>query len=377
MTEVPSYISQWCAELVSSANRHSIVFAPLGVAFDSVRSICLNHFPIVMSASQYLAEEFPGTDLRKTVAIDDTEEFCKGLSGQLGLLRSRIHADYERGAKFILFSRIPREAFPDVPGSSILLDAKLIAPPLAASTTGITTTYTLPADNGEGLTRSLAADVLADLGIDILIALDSIIFENMAGPDDALDEIVRAGRSIDTLRSAGLVHTLNGNIEWTYRSAFSAFRLGLSDAISTYTSPPQMITEAFGVIWEIERMIRRAMRQQVVAMVEKPSWQASALPADMAEQVLERATREAYLASKSIKEIRDPLEWLTLGELIEVRLRMPGVYGDLGVSRSIWKSFSAEVPSIRNSLSHMRLIRDSDLTTLRKWQRALARKLLQ
>lgn len=66
----------------------------------------------------------------------------------------------------------------------------------------------------------------------------------------------------------------------------------------------------------------------------------------------ERARESAYLATTSIVQIRDPLEWLSLGELFQL-CDMQSI-GNLGLDPAIWRNFSAQVVPIRNRTAHMR-----------------------
>lgn len=374
MSVPANYIADWGSELVALAHKHSIVFVPLGQGFDSIRDACLAFVPRIVSVEQYLKSPLDPTS-PGLVAISDLELTCQPSSLFMGQLRVRVHEDYEKhGTKFILFSRFSRQRFPDVPGSSLIFDAKLYFPPLEVAGDGDRKSFMIPDfEQSEKPSREQIGSVLKDVSADVVASLDFWIYESMLGREDLLDALDQS--AIECLRSVGLLRVLDSSLQWTYPNAFFSFRLALSDAISLFSEPPNGTSEAFRLVWIMERSIRRAMRARAVEASNKDSWRGPALTAELIAEVLGRATVEAYPAAKTINEIRDPLEWLSLGELLDLRMRNKTLYGDLGVSAAVWSSFAREVPPIRNRLSHMRLLQRPDLDKLRKWSTALDRKL--
>lgn len=370
----PTYIVDWGSELVALAQKHSIVFVPLGQGFDSIRSSCLSFVSRIVSVEQYLREPLDSTS-PGLVAIIDLETICQPSSLTIGQLRARVHEDYEKyGTKFILFSRFSRHRFPDVPGSSLIFDAKLYFPPLEVSGDGDQKRFMVPDFEGsEKPSREQVGSLLIDVGADVVASLDFWIYESMLGRDDLLVGLDQP--AIECLRSVGLLRISDSSLHWTYPNAFFSFKLALSDAIALFREPPNGTSEAFRLVWIMERSIRRAMRARAVAESNRDSWRGPALTPELIAEVLGRATVEAYPAANTINEIRDPLEWLSLGELLDLRVRNKTLYGDLGVSPAVWSSFTKEVPPIRNRLSHMRLLQRPDLDKLRKWATALDRKL--
>ncbi len=203
--------------------------------------------------------------------------------------------------------------------------------------------------------------------------MDRILFESMTARDEAI--VNMRARTVEGLVGAGLVRVDDNEYKWTFPRAHDLLRRALAENIARYNDPPGSVTEAFGLVWSIERALRCAMRTAAIASTQNKTWQTHALNGHLPDEVLRRASADAYPGAKSIKEIRDPLEWLTLGELLDLRQARPTVYGNLGVEDHVWRSFTAEVPSIRNRLSHMRLLQEGDLVRLKKWHNALARKL--
>jgi hypothetical protein len=83
--------------------------------------------------------------------------------------------------------------------------------------------------------------------------------------------------------------------------------------------------------------------------------------------VLERARKDAQPSAGAVKELRDPLEWLTTVELLE--LREERELGDLGLESYLWTKLRNSVVPIRNRAAHMRFIGAQDARTVRNWRK--------
>jgi hypothetical protein len=180
-------------------------------------------------------------------------------------------------------------------------------------------------------------------------------------------------REAEALQGAGLAVVEFGTYKWTIPMRFGEFREALSDALAQLTETQECLTQVFALMWSLERSIRMALRNRALD-VWTTKWRQESLHGDFPKRILERATGDVYIAAKSIKEIRDPLEWLTLAELLELRQGRPE-FGGLGVEDVVWKKFATEILPIRNRLSHMRLLREDDITVVRQWSNVLGRKL--
>ncbi len=110
-------------------------------------------------------------------------------------------------------------------------------------------------------------------------------------------------------------------------------------------------------------MIRRKVRSAAIEQFGA-RWRAQVVGGDLPNKILERARGEAYPGAVSLKEIRDPLEWLTLGELLEVATH--GFMG-LGLDSVVWRKFAQDVLPARNRLTHMRLARRGDRELIGMW----------
>lgn len=94
-------------------------------------------------------------------------------------------------------------------------------------------------------------------------------------------------------------------------------------------------------------------------------WRKNLFNETIAKHVLERARNDVNVTAASISELRDPIEWLSLGELLDV-VESPKFNG-LSWDGVLWRRFRQEVMPIRNRISHMRLLKKRDRTTVRMW----------
>ena len=141
-------------------------------------------------------------------------------------------------------------------------------------------------------------------------------------------------------------------------------RNALAEALSACTTPQEDLRFVAEGLWSIERLIRHKAREVAVSAFGE-TWRKKALYGDLPDKVLERARGDTYPAARSVGEIRDPLEWLTLGELLELVDRAP--YNLLGAARPVWRKLAGDLLPIRNRLSHMRLLRSADRDAVRLW----------
>lgn len=363
--------THWLADLRARADRHSLVFLQLGAAFEPFRdSLSAGAFELE-SLTDYANDKSPRVG---PIAILDVE--MAGMSAPpvtMSVVRDRVNADIENGAKIVLVSRWPRIAFPDVPGSSILEDARFMHGPLLESSAATENpSHILPAcrERGRDLTE-LLCEALTEVGIEVCASLDRALFESMLiSGDEALS--VLSAREFEALEGAGIARVVDQNRAWSVNQRLRELRESLAATLAAHVATPRDLHSAVEGLWTIERSVRRAVRARAVEHWGA-KWRQQVLNGDLGDRVLVRATESAYAAAKSLAELRDPLEWLTLGELLGIRER-PEI-GDLGVESYLWKQFAATILPIRNRLTHMRLLQPQDSTEVNKWRRVLDRKL--
>ncbi|WP_350353288.1 hypothetical protein ABS642_10450 [Microbacterium sp. A8/3-1] len=359
--------SSWVEVVHRRARQFGLVFLQLGSSNEPARRALLNSPAVAMTAREYL-DESHSADSVATVVLDGMESMAiPDSSIPMGVLRERVLRDVDEGTRIVLLSRAPRVAFPPAVGSQLLDDASLVhAPPIEGSTVEQWPTC---ADDGippgEVLRRTVA-----ELGIDVCASLDRVIYESSLTGDHALNSL--SARELEALDGAGVTVAEGMTRKWNFPQHLVPLRKALDEALADALEPQRQLAEVSAGLWKIERSIRQVIRRRALA-AWATNWRSQCLNGDLRTKVLERATDSAYLGATTIKQLRDPLEWLSLGELLQLRDRAE--IGALGLSPAHWRQFGVQVVPIRNRLAHMRNLRPEDATEIIKWQRILDLKL--
>lgn len=356
--------------VLTAIHRYRLVFIQLGAAHgQQMKGDLCSLGDRSYRASKYLHEHVDATGL---IVIHGLEEFAIAASTDMGRMRARVLEDMDRGNNYLLISTAPKLSFDYVPGSSLLLDARTVYLPIGGFGSGSDDSSGVWAACNDGTTvAEITAIVLAELGLDIVASLDRAIFESFL-PRDRMPERLTE-REAEALVGAGLLRLAAGKYEWAIKNRFSEFTDAVSEALSGAVVAQAELALVFTELWALERALRRAVRSGCKRQMGA-SWKTASLHGDLADKVLERARSDLYAGAKSLREIRDPLEWLSLGELLEVR-KMSGI-GDLGVEPVVWEKFAREVSPVRNRLSHMRLLMADDLSLVQGWRVIIERKLI-
>ncbi|OII18529.1 hypothetical protein BIV01_03050 [Curtobacterium sp. MCBA15_013] len=214
-------------------------------------------------------------------------------------------------------------------------------------------------------------DVLKELGSGVWAALDEMFFEMMLSGAEVLSLL--KGRELEALVGAGLILREGAEHRWAAPKRIGELKNALGTLVSGAIEAPDGAGDVYRSLWVMERVIRNAVRRRA-RQAHPQRWRSTLVPEGLAGSILERASIAGYPAAVSINEIRDPLEWLTLGELLT--LRESSSIGDLGMPQHLWRLFSGEVSPIRNRLSHMRALKQADFATALKWEKVLLRKVV-
>lgn len=361
------------AALLKSLRRHRLVFLQMGEAFAPLRSAVIEGLggqPVVVA--DVIAKGFV-TD-KSLVVVTDVETLAldhpNAANVTLGRLRESVMHLLDEGVNCCLISRSPRISFGDVPGSSLLEDAALAQLQLLDEQEWLPTldrfsARELPAV-GLGAVpdlKHLLPVVLRELGRPVLSALDHALFELDPRGSDGIRFL--APREIEALRGAGLIRLTEQHVpELGLGGQLVALRSCLADLLNESTVPAPELAAVVNGLWFIERTMRSALR---VAAREKlgEKWRGGVLPEALAIDVLARARLDSNIQAVSVKELRDPLEWLTLGELFGIANSK--TFDGLGVDAVLWRRFQEQLVPVRNRLSHMRPLRGADEETVATW----------
>lgn len=360
------------AELLArSLTRYRLVFVQLGCAFDPIRRELLQQLGGASLSVKQLAEWPALPTSTSRVIVHDLEAAGSASAVSLGAVREIVGAILDSGKAVALVSRSPRISYLSVAGSSVLEDAALVTLPLLSSEEAPAPTvasrrtagWRLPSVTfGQPLSEATYQDVLQEVGQTVVAALDHALFE--VNPRTAEGLKFLSPREIEALRCAGLVELDEQNDAiLADPSSTKILRAALSAHISNTVQPTDVLSDVTLGLWFIERKVRGSVRAAAVAKFDS-NWRASVL-GGLAPEVLRRAQLDANVSAKSVADLRDPLEWLTLGELMDII--DSNKVGDLGVERAIWRQFRERLLPIRNRVAHVRMLKSGDDETVAMW----------
>lgn len=362
----PEIVSGWVENLLQQCTRWNIVFVQLGDAYPAAREAILPRVDSAVHVSDYLLERETRGSLRLVL---DVEELLLPGNWSLGRLRERVVADRDNGARVILLSRKPRIAFPNVPGSSVLRDAKLVPPPSYPVRAGVISGFGAEASSTGTPSEIVLAHALRELGEAACASLDSLVFED---GDDIHQLTTLEDPLQDALLSSGLVVSDDGLLSWALENPPRQIRQALSDVIAGMQNPQSEFTHVAADCWAIERLVKHALRSRAKALWGD-KWKCELLDADMRATALSRATKGTYARAEAIDDLRDPLEWLTLAESLLVRAS-PQV-GSLGVPAAMWKKLGTELLPIKDRVERSQLMRKHDQNVAHRWAEILSGRL--
>lgn len=361
---------QDAVDLVAKAKRFHLVLAPSCKAFANLRPTFLDQGDVVLSVEEVLrADALVQADLVMITGIEAADRARTDATNLLAPLRERVTQLIEAGSSVILLSKYPKMRYPDVPGSSLLQDASDFHPRTRAVATDDHPLLAMPAW-ADGVDEvDFLTELVSELGTPLVARLDQVLFESPLRPSEALSDL--ASPELDALYFAGLVIPSGDTFAWTIPRALDALKAAVANTLASTTSPPRDLALTYEYLWKIERRARSALRAKAIQTWGN-NWKDSLTNPTYSQRVFDRAGEVAYPGVRRVTNIRDPLEWLSLGELLALREEKPAL-GDLGMPVTHWRRLAIEVMPIRNQVSHMRLTKPGDLVTLKQWDAVLAR----
>lgn len=355
--------SDWVQGIHQKASRLRILFLQLGTSNEPARRALIASSETVRTAQDYLVNGISGGTTGPLI-IDQLEALKDPVAAsQMGALRERVFNDVDSGLSVVLVSRAPRIAFPPVVGSALIDDAGLAhAPTLKCAGAD-----DWPVCMEDGIPGDVAVyQVLTELGIDLCASLDRVVYESLLTGEDALGAF--NARELEALDGSSLTAHDGAARAWNFPKYLLPLKKALDNVLADALDPQEQLADVSAGLWKIERIIRQAVRNRAIATWGE-NWRQQCLNGDLPAKVLERATESAYLGAASLKQLRDPLEWLSLGELLQLKDRAE--IGNLGLTPVHWRQFGAQVMPIRNRLAHMRSLRPEDAVEVTKWRRVL------
>lgn len=361
----------WFEPVARDARRYSVVFLHLGHAFAPYRAhlAAVNAFSI--PAAEYLSQSRPH-DEDNIVVISDVQSCIGSRRVEMGSLRSRVLEDIDmRGHKFVLVSDVARAAFPTVVGSDLLANAKHVfaqhqpmeeSPDSLAALPGWSDAAESPED--------FLATCVSELSAETVVTLGELIWDLGLSPNECLDALGALDR--ESLRGAGLLQLQDDELCWILTKDWKAFRAAIAVASSRYMTRSDWLAEVFVDLWLIERQVRNAVRDALMAG-HGNGWRSACASGDMALELVSRAKKDVQPRAEQLKDLRDPLEWLTTSELLD--LRESRQLGELGLESYMWTKLRVDLLPIRNRAAHMRVVSERDARTVATWRKIVVAKL--
>ncbi|MEU0532169.1 hypothetical protein [Amycolatopsis tolypomycina] len=379
MTElILSAAQSRAADIRRKLKRNKLVFVQCGAAFEVLRAPLLTELDGTLLDAVGFAENADPVELPTgRVILDNVEAFAadgKAGNATLGALRARVNQLRDREIDVCLVSRMPKIAFAPVPGSNLLDDAAshclpLLSPEERPPEVRTNPGAALPAI-GLGTDPDVQALLRASLGeldVHVLTDLDFAIFE-ANHLDGFVNEVEPA--VAEALRGAGLAQVVDSALEFTETGPFWQFKNAVADTIAAVVVPQSELSDVSEGLWLIERTIRKLLREAAIE-ASGGRWRRNVFNKAIADSVLGRARGDVYATATTVSDLRDPTEWLSLGELLEV-VQSPQFKG-LSWDSVAWKHFTQDIVPIRNRLSHMRLLKKGDRATVRMWVNRVVR----
>ena len=373
----------WQAELGVAIKRYPIVFVHLGRARLPAGET-LEALGTVVTVADYLGHvSHPGSDggavLGSVAVISDVETVIGSRKFTLGALRERVMFDVDEGRRFVLQSRVARGAFPETVGSNLLADAKQVFAPASLS------------DPAQGLERlpgwdsgqaggvgdvggsaykvQFLIECVEELGVDTVACLAELLWDARLSPNEAIKSI--AGVDLESMLSSGLISMVDNDPAWLIAAEWKHFREAVAAVSSRYAGEGEWLAHTFVDLWLIERRIRNAFRDALIAG-QGAGWRSTCLPAGLQAEVVGRAQRDSQPSAEKVSDLRDPLEWLTTSELLD--LRTDRDLGLLGLESHQWTRLREAIVPVRNRAAHMRIIGERDARTVATWRKLVEQK---
>lgn len=347
----------WLSELPQKAQLFTITFVQLGQAATDLRKQLPGIPGTHLTVRDYLADE--ATELQSPILLYEFDRMRRDRGQRLGELRDRVMRDALCGHYFVFVSVSPKTAYPDTRGSDIVADAKQVFAPSA-----------MLAASGEASHYDFFVAIVRELGERTVIAISEAMWESQLSSTDALDSLSRP--DVEALRGAGLVQAEGEVVSWAVTSAQGkTLKAAVAQVCSEGNEAGDSVASAFVEIWTLERDLRNIIRAALVERM-KDGWRETCLPDHLRIEVLDRARRDTQPGASKLGDLRDPLEWLTTSELLD--LRESRELGGLGLEPYMWLKLRNEVLPIRNKLAHMRLVSSQDVQRAAVWRRLIAQR---
>lgn len=359
-------VLEWLEELPQKAHIYSLAFVQLGHAAADVRRALPGISGTHLDIEDYLAEERSG--LASPIFLYDFDRMRKNRGHRLGELRDRVMREALGGACFVFVSASPKTAYPDTRGSDVIADAKQVFAPSLAPTSAAAEEAAPTGAVWDDAASCVSC--VRELGERTVIALSEAMWESHLSLRAALESLTRP--DVEALRGAGLVEAEGADLTWCLSNKqLRNVKSAVAQVCSESQSAADSVAASFVEVWVLERELRNVIRTALMDKM-KDSWRENCLPVNLRNDVLERARRDTQPGATKLADLRDPLEWLSTTELLD--LREARELGGLGLEPFMWTKLRNEIVPIRNKIAHMRLVSEHDVQRATMWRQVVVQR---
>lgn len=352
-------IKNWLESVQRSLSWYSLLFIHVSAPHQELVSHLKTLFSDSEDAVDFLESPRHLTPVKLLTGIEKLHTD----HNSMGRLRERIQNELDSQQKFLLLSTYPRARFARVPGSSIIFDAILQMPPHVHEVA-----YT----QGLWAYDDLATrQALVEFGPDVCRVLDHLLYEALGDETGQLK--IENALSVEALRSAGLVVQDDEILRWSDTSSTQRLKDLLPEAMASFTDPQVQFVHTASQLWSSERKIRRAVRARA-EVIWNNRWREEVLDDALQAIALERAGASSYPNARSVSELRDPLEWITLTELLKIRRDRD--LGSLGIPEPMWAKVESALVPVRSRLNSSQLLEATDDSNVAQYAGYLEQSLL-
>lgn len=217
--------------------------------------------------------------------------------------------------------------------------------------------------------REVATRAFAELGADLATLLESWVFEakmTAVDSDDIPSEAIHSA-----LTTSGLIRRVGGEsyalLPFKNRELWID---SLAEWIASVIEPPESWSKVAAELFALERDLRLELSREF-ERGHGAGWRHVRLR-ELAPTILELARRDGIPASTSLDELRGPLDWVQLSQLLDLAAEEAGASNFLGLRSVDWERVGRDVLTVRHRIAHMRLVRAGDHEIVRKARRLIS-----
>lgn len=322
---------------------------------------------------------------------------------RLGQLRSWVMLRAESGSRVIVQSIAPKLQLVGCPGSQLVLDARTsflsglgeeqvdrflaehgldqrdaqLSKDLAGGRPGLLEELQRAFKAGDNDKQAVMdalearlARALKEAGWEVASFLDRLEFE---AADVHIEQALTDPLLYEALRGTGLISRgEHGEVRLLTPRLSPSLRRAVRTNVDTLFEPPSAVKDTVLGLWEIERRLRRLIQLAAISR-HRSNWRQHVVSGDLARRVRDRATAETLEVVDDHSVLGNPLEWLTLDELLSLVLDPAGLETP-GLPGTFWRQLGNDLVPIRNRVAHTRLPGPGDADAVRKWRTELRRR---